>query len=217
LVEFLKLRGVPLSELPSIDSKITKQQVYEYLIDQNKSDRDLFDKSTKAFVSWIRSYKEHQAHYIFQFKNVDLGALGHAFGLLKIPSMPELKTQTMNYTPPSIDLNQLAYKDKQREKQRLLKLNAPAPPVEKKHIKSSAPWSKKKEMKEKRLERREKKAKRKTAILEAKKAGTFKKRSAEEVKEEWDELQKEARKIKKGKRGKQADWSSDSSDFSSDE
>jgi ATP-dependent RNA helicase DDX55/SPB4 len=200
--------GVPLTEMPVSDPTMTKQHVYEYLIEQNKSDRDLFDKSTKAFVSWIRSYKEHQAHFIFQFKNVDLGALGHAFGLLKIPAMPELKTQTMDYTPPSIDLNAIAYKDKQREKRRLLKLNTPTAPIQKKSNQSSVPWSKKKEMKEKRLERRQKRAKRKTAILEAKKAGTFKKRSVEEVQEEWNELQKEARKIKKGRKGKQVDWSS---------
>ncbi|RKO85263.1 hypothetical protein BDK51DRAFT_13340, partial [Blyttiomyces helicus] len=49
-------------------------------------------KSTKAFVSWVRSYNEHQANYIFRFKEVDLASVAKAFGLLKLPKMPELKT-----------------------------------------------------------------------------------------------------------------------------
>lgn len=34
------------------------------------SDRDYIEKSKKAFVSYIRSYSEHDLKYIFEFKNL---------------------------------------------------------------------------------------------------------------------------------------------------
>lgn len=36
-------------------------------------DRDLFEKGKQAFVSFVRSYKEHQCSYIFQLKKLNLG------------------------------------------------------------------------------------------------------------------------------------------------
>ncbi len=38
-----------------------------------KNDRDLIEKSKKAFVSFVRSYKEHDLKFIFQFSKLDLG------------------------------------------------------------------------------------------------------------------------------------------------
>ena len=49
------------------------------------TDRDFIEKSKKAFVSYIRSYKEHDLKYIFEFKNVNIGLTAQSFYLLRIP------------------------------------------------------------------------------------------------------------------------------------
>ena len=49
------------------------------------SDRDFIEKSKKGFVSYIRSYKEHDLKYIFEFKNVDIGYTAKSFFLFRIP------------------------------------------------------------------------------------------------------------------------------------
>ena len=40
-------------------------------------DRDAFDKAQRAYVSYVRAYKEHQCSFIFQLKQLDYGALAN--------------------------------------------------------------------------------------------------------------------------------------------
>lgn len=49
------------------------------------SDRDFIEKSKKAFVSYIRSYKEHDLKYVFEFKKLDIGLTAHSFFLYGLP------------------------------------------------------------------------------------------------------------------------------------
>ena len=53
-------------------------------------DRDVIEKGKKAFVSFIRSYKEHDLKYIFEFKNLSIGDLANSFYLLRIPRVKEI-------------------------------------------------------------------------------------------------------------------------------
>jgi ATP-dependent RNA helicase DDX55/SPB4 len=41
-------------------------------------------------VSFVRSYKEHDLKYIFEFKNLDLGDLANSFYLLRVPRVKEI-------------------------------------------------------------------------------------------------------------------------------
>lgn len=50
-----------------------------------RTDRDYVEKSKKAFVSYIRSYKEHDLRYIFEFKNLDIGKTAQSFFMYRIP------------------------------------------------------------------------------------------------------------------------------------
>ncbi|KAI8808862.1 P-loop containing nucleoside triphosphate hydrolase protein [Cladochytrium replicatum] len=194
-IEFLKIRKVPMTEMSvhadedvSQKNCITVAGALDSLVKANINDRDLFEKSTKAFVSWVRSYNEHQASYIFQFKNVDVAALARSFGLLRLPKMPELKNKKIEFTPPAVDIPSIKYKDKAREKQRLAKLakeidikkanedsstTDQQPQKKLKTAKGSQSWSDQKERKERRDERREKKVKKREAIAKAKNEGTF--------------------------------------------
>lgn len=46
-------------------------------------------QAAKAFVSSVRAYSKHQATYIFRVQDLDLVGLARAFGLLRLPRMPE--------------------------------------------------------------------------------------------------------------------------------
>ncbi|KAI9203441.1 P-loop containing nucleoside triphosphate hydrolase protein [Polychytrium aggregatum] len=192
-VDFLRIRKVPMLEMslfPDDDASTSPRIEPEHLCETirriNASDRDIYDKVNKAFVSWVRSYNEHQASYIFRFKEVDIGGVAKSFGLLKMPRMPELKTMKYRFTPSAVNvraIDGIKFKDKAREKQRLVRQAAVAAQKQqetesgvvrtKRPIKSTDAWSDKKLQKEKKLERREKRGKRKEAILKAKADGTY--------------------------------------------
>lgn len=132
-------------------------------------DRALHDKAQKAFVSWVRSYSKHTASSIFRVADLDWEDIGRAWGLLKLPKMPELKAfQGDKYLGLEIDWTNYAYNDKKREEQRkqtLLDRQSAVPTPQdttsrsgKKELKRA--WSDKLDAKDEREMRREKKHKR---------------------------------------------------------
>ena len=57
-------------------------------------------------ASQIRGYKEHQCRFIFRLADVDLGRLGHVFGLLRMPRMAEIKHAAValkSFRPSAVD------------------------------------------------------------------------------------------------------------------
>lgn len=75
-----------------------------------RTDRDLHDKGTMAYVSFIRSYSKHEASFIFRSRDLDLGALARGYALLRLPKMPELKNEKsgggiQGFTPADIDVS----------------------------------------------------------------------------------------------------------------
>lgn len=44
-----------------------------------RDDRDFIEKGKRAFVSFIRSYKEHDLKFIFTFHKLDLGHVANSF------------------------------------------------------------------------------------------------------------------------------------------
>lgn len=93
-----------------------------------------------------------------------LASVAVTYGLLQLPKMPELKNQDVSDFPevPNLDINQIPYKDKQRETLRLQKLKqyeatGTWPGKQKKaHKKATEAWSKTKQMTEEKKERRRK-------------------------------------------------------------
>ena len=49
------------------------------------------EKGTRAFVSYIRGYKEHHCRFIFRHKELELAKLARAMGLLRLPRMKEIR------------------------------------------------------------------------------------------------------------------------------
>lgn len=54
-------------------------------------DEKLLNLAARAFVSFLRAYKEHECRYIFQLQLIDLTDLTHGFALFKIPNCGEIK------------------------------------------------------------------------------------------------------------------------------
>ncbi len=59
--------------------------------DLAKKDRDILEKGSRAFISFVRAYKEHRCQYIFRLKELDLLEVAETFALLRLPRIPELK------------------------------------------------------------------------------------------------------------------------------
>lgn len=89
-IEFLEIRKVPVEEyqFPTEDANssftLTKEALCTTLQDICIADREYYEKSLKAFVSWVRSYNEHHAKFIFKFSDVDLVAVAVSFGMLHV-------------------------------------------------------------------------------------------------------------------------------------
>eukprot|EP00557_Chaetoceros_sp_GSL56_P004150 CAMPEP_0176488854 /NCGR_PEP_ID=MMETSP0200_2-20121128/6950_1 /TAXON_ID=947934 /ORGANISM="Chaetoceros sp., Strain GSL56" /LENGTH=701 /DNA_ID=CAMNT_0017885903 /DNA_START=32 /DNA_END=2137 /DNA_ORIENTATION=+ len=217
-IDFLRNRKVPIIEIgndercaPSMsvvtdnitkdkqeENKETIQNVLPKIRQFVLEDRDLLEKGTKAYTSYIRAYKEHQCAFIFRFSSLDLGLLATSFSLLRLPKMPELrdKLDKINFQPagPEIDIHAVQYKDKVREKARQKRLAAELAAGGKnaKQIKAEQRLAKKLQ---------KEKERRQEAIVKGRNPDKKRGRQAQMF-DEWDELAKEERLHKKLKQGK---------------
>ncbi|PKI39515.1 hypothetical protein CRG98_039985 [Punica granatum] len=144
------------------------------------------EKGVRAFVSFIRAYKEHHCSYIFRWKELEIGKLAMGYGLLQLPGTPEVKLHSLStegFTPvEDINLEDIKYKDKSREKQRQKNLRA------------------KKEAQQK-VPKPQKPNKNPNPAPAAMKKKTAKQRRTAQTIEDEDELAREYRLLKKLKRG----------------
>lgn len=68
------------------------------------TDKDFILKSSRGFVSFIRSYKEHKLNNILKFSEMDPISVARSFFLFKLPVMKEFKDL-------KVDPSQLATSD----------------------------------------------------------------------------------------------------------
>lgn len=172
-ISFLSVRQTPIEPLSRPEIHVSDSDAAEATATFRWTvlqDRGHHDKAQKAFVSWVRSYSKHQASSIFRVADLEWAELAEAWGLLKLPKMPELKGwDRTGVKCPELDWDNYAYKDKQHEKQRLETLddfrkNGPSPRGDNMNKKrgSSVAWSQNLEHKtEKEVRRARKQAKRK--------------------------------------------------------
>lgn len=165
---FLEVRKTPVTPLGTPNTSVTADEAIlatDAMRRTALADRAIHDKAQRAFVSWVKSYSKHQASSIFRVSDLDWEDLGKAWGLLKLPKMPELKRWGGDKTlGAKVDFDAYAYKDKQRE---ALRKQA----VEARHNKSSEAkdeqqrgpkpvkraWSQKLDQRDERERRRDKK------------------------------------------------------------
>lgn len=124
-VAFMDIRKTPIAPLTRPEITISSSDAEEttrQMRDVVRKDRALHDRGQKAFVSWVRSYSKHVASSIFSLRGLDWADLGHAWGLLRLPKMPETKSiQNLDRSlgvQPAVDWDAYAYAQRDREKQR---------------------------------------------------------------------------------------------------
>lgn len=121
-IHLLSVRQTPIEPLdePKISvSEDRATETTEKIRSVALQDRALHDKAQRGFVSWVRAYSKHQASSIFRVKDLQWEELGKAWGLLRMPVMPELKRwdgdRGLGF---EVDWGEYAYKDRVREKHR---------------------------------------------------------------------------------------------------
>jgi len=193
-LDFLRLRGLDLQPCPPalLGAPGGEAALCAALRGRAERERELLDRGVRAFVSYVRGYKEHQCRFIFRFKELELGRLATGFALLRLPRMPETKrlspgdTFTVSAVPPEA----VPYRDKAREKQRQANLVAEAGKAE-----AAAA--------EREAARAEAAAARRKAVqAQAAPKPTAMKRRMEQQRTDEDEMQQEWALLKKLKAGK---------------
>ena len=104
-----------MKEVPLADSVAGNCTAHLLLRKLSEQDRGIMEKGIKAFVSFIRAYKEHQCKFIFRLADMDLAQLATALGLLQLPKMPEVnkawrhlqRFQPSHVTPQSVKVSPL--------------------------------------------------------------------------------------------------------------
>ena len=171
-LRFLTVRKTPVSRLEIPDTYISAIQAEDATTKIRKvikKDRALHDKAQRGFVSWVRAYSKHQTRSIFRIEDIDWIDQGNAWGLLKLPKMPELKGwEGDRCLGLEIDWTSYAYRDKKREegRQRTEEIRREATETFEKPQESrkarhdgKRPWSEKLDAKDEREIRRDKKQK----------------------------------------------------------
>jgi len=126
---FLALRSLQLVPAPdcqhapphSHNDAAQEQALFAALRGRAETEREFMEKAARAFVSFVRGYKEHQCRFIFRLKELELGRLARAFGLLRMPRMPETKRVDVSSTfqASAVVPDDVPYRDRAREKLRL--------------------------------------------------------------------------------------------------
>ncbi|KAL0823083.1 hypothetical protein Bca101_046760 [Brassica carinata] len=187
-VEFMRRRGVPCQEKECSEEA---SDVIPIIRSLAMKDRAVLEKGLKAFVSFVRGYKEHHCSYIFRWKSLEIGKLAMGYGLLYLPSMSEVKQHRLSsegFTPVAdVKFEDIKFKDKSREKQRKQNMQA---------------------RKEKRQQEKKEKGKKnsKKAVVAAaadsnKRKLTGKQRQTIQTAEDEEEMARDYRLLKKLKKG----------------
>ncbi|KAK4688081.1 hypothetical protein P7C73_g2049, partial [Tremellales sp. Uapishka_1] len=210
-IDFLGVRKIPLTQQKYIAADLEEIDLPEHLdsssLDLMKdirkivvTDRELADKAAKSFVSALRAYSKHEASFIFRMADVNYFQMGIAYGLLRLPAMPEIKEwkrkrgsaqrkretgdqgekidedEQVGWQDAEVDWDTFAYASKTRETARLASLETKkTDSIEnKKKRKIQAEmreaWSDKKDGKARKEERRSKKDMKKKAEWEKEQA-----------------------------------------------
>ena len=138
-VSYMGVKRIPLSPYPYLSTSLEgviepteaetdpdARQLESSIRTLAKTDREVLDLSMLAYVSYVRSYSKHEMSYIFRLGHLDLAGVAHAFALIRLPSMPELKplkAAGITYPEEKLDFTSIPFKDKSKEKTRLAHLH----------------------------------------------------------------------------------------------
>lgn len=214
-VAFMEIRKTPIAALARPELRVVgdadAESATRRIRDAVRRDRALHDRGQRAFVSWVRSYSKHAAASIFSTRDLDWADLGRAWGLLRLPKMPETRSRRpapdRSLGGVDVDWDAYAYAQRGRERLRLeaLRRAREADPRDAedareehraKRKRNTEAWSNKHEQEGTRAERRDKRLRRR----EAERRGGL----TEEERTKEEELQRMLAEIREGNRRKYA-------------
>ncbi|CAD8165649.1 unnamed protein product [Paramecium octaurelia] len=120
-IQFLGRSNIEMNQLDGVLLECQFQQLREKCLKIVTTDRDIIEKGKAAFISFIRSYKEHKLQILFQFNQLNIGKVAYSFFLLRIPRIKEILSKKIEFEQSQIDPNSIPFLDKNQEKQYLQK------------------------------------------------------------------------------------------------
>ncbi|PHJ23668.1 dead deah box helicase domain-containing protein [Cystoisospora suis] len=163
-------------------------------------DRNLVLKGTKAFVSFVRAYKEHLLSFLLPFSKLDLGRVATSMYLLRLPRMKEIVGKNFsNFKQHAIDPLTVPFRhDAAREEERLETLQASL----EQRAKLREEREKKKNEEKKRMEKQNSLYSKSTMKNSGRTKAEKRKARRQNALDEWEELafeERMARKLRKGR------------------
>lgn len=174
-VDFMEVKGVIMTEIdpPVVEQHGDIQKEFrKFLLE----DRARHEMGVQSYVGFIRYYSKHMASSIFRLSNFDYLGMAKAYGLMRLPKMPETRhipTENMpehGWLGEEIDMDKYEYADPLKEKVRVetmeeVKQKKISDAKRRKELnKKNDAWSTKVDTKESRQERREKMKRKREAI-----------------------------------------------------
>jgi len=202
-IDFMEVKGVAMGEIepPSLENHEELQQKFRKFL---LADRARHELGVQAYVGFIRYYSKHMASSIFRLSTLDYLGIARAYGLLRLPKMPEtkyIKNEDMpedGWLGEAIDMDKYAYADEQKEKSRIENLEADklkriSDAKKRKELKKkNEAWSSKTDLKETRQERREKMKRKREAIEKQ----IMEESSDDETEQDWKDIVRQNKKSK---------------------
>jgi ATP-dependent RNA helicase DDX55/SPB4 len=183
------------------DARLGADALNAALRARSETNREAMEKGTRAFVSYMRGYKEHHCRFIFRHKELQLARLANAMGLLRLPRMKEIrkapKAATAGFVESAVDPEAVPYAEKAREKQRRAANAAAA--AARAEAEARGELSEGKGAREK---RKREEAAREAERKNGEKRLTASKRRQQESREDLDDINDDYRALKKLKKGK---------------
>ena len=175
-------------EKTELEERGGADQTHIALRKASEKSRELMEKGVRAYVSFIRGYKEHHCRFIFRFKELEYGSLAMSMGLLRLPKMKEIRKAPKKFmecfVESHVDADTVPFLEKSREKQRQKTLKEQQEAAEAQRLlEVDTPKPKKEKVKEE---------KRQTAF----------KRRKEELRADIEEMEDDYRALRKVKKGK---------------
>lgn len=202
-IEFLRVRKCEvrerIAETAEVEMReVARTSVQKMVLEATLADRAVLEASEKAFLSFVRAYKEHKCSYLLKLGDLDINSMGDSFGLLRLPRFYEfskLKGKIEKRNKDGITIRDIGFKDKKREKKRQEDIREA---IANRSKRREALQAKSKKKKKKRKRKHQKDDNGTSAGLE----GQTGKRSEKENDDEEDDFSMEAMQLRKLKRGK---------------
>lgn len=124
--DFLHVRRCSVSAYEQSENEKTSEEAVQNMVlecvrSSTLGDRAILEASERAFLSFVRAYKEHRCSHLLKVQEVDFNSIGDLYGLLRLPRFHEfskVKGKINLRNEEGIKIRDIGFKDKNRERKR---------------------------------------------------------------------------------------------------